>query len=199
MRGEREIVAKLGLIDDQINLIQDQHSRRIGHDLGQLPRDLPIFVRRRLGGVKNPQDDVGFFQGVMGGVDHVAPHSRLGLVDAGTVNKQYLGRGAGVDAQLALPRRLRLGADDGDLLAEDGVYERRLADIGPPHHRDQARAMILPPVIAENRIQLTHSAARHSHCQIAGDSAASARAWRRRHRQSAPPAWPAANHPEARR
>jgi len=65
---------------------------------------------------------------------------RRGLVQAGRVDDDELGVGAVEHATHARPRRLRLVADDRHLRATDRVDQRRLADVGSSHERDEAAA-----------------------------------------------------------
>ena len=78
------------------------------------------------------------------GVGRVAHHGRvhpvLGLVDAGRVDERDLGAGPARHAEDALAGRLRLVRDDRDLLADEGVDERRLAGVGPADDGDLADA-----------------------------------------------------------
>src|SRR5690606_41927194 len=66
----------------------------------------------------------------------------------------------GVNAKLLSPGGLRSGCDDGDFLAEDGVHQRRFADVGAAHYRDIAGTVIVRPATIKQAVQNSHTAAR---------------------------------------
>ncbi len=64
-------------------------------------------------------------------------------MDARRVQQDDLVLVLGQHAQHLIARGLRLGAGDGDLLAEQPVQQRRFAHIGPTNDRDKTAAMVL--------------------------------------------------------
>ena len=61
-----------------------------------------------------------------------------GAVDPGGVEEGHLEVGPGEDAEHAVARGLRLGADDGELLSEHAIEQRALAHVGSPDDRAEA-------------------------------------------------------------
>src|SRR5262249_25386181 len=59
--------------------------------------------------------------------------------DAGCVDVDHLRAGPVLHAEDAVARRLRLGRDGGQLLTEELVHERRLADVRPSDDGAEAR------------------------------------------------------------
>ncbi len=73
---------------------------------------------------------------------HVTVHRAAGArVQAGRVDEDHLRGGSRQDAEDAVPRRLRLRADDADLAAEQRVQQRRLADVRPADDRCESTAV----------------------------------------------------------
>ena len=103
---------------DEIHLVERDYQRFCGAKAQKQFRIAVIFGCRRLRSVKNPEDGIGFFQRVMRRGNHIFAQARARLVNAGSIDKQYLRLGRGVDAQLAPARRLWFGRDNGDLLTD---------------------------------------------------------------------------------
>ena len=78
-------------------------------------------------------------------LQHAAVELRSGLVHAGSVDKDDLCRGMNLLARFhfqhsddAVARGLRLGRDDGDLLAGKGVQQRAFAGVGPAENGNKS-------------------------------------------------------------
>ena len=74
-------------------------------------------------------------------LDHELVQRAFGAVDAGRVEKGDLKVGFAEDAENTVSRRLRLGGDDGQLLADEAVEKCRLADVGTTDEGDDAGAV----------------------------------------------------------
>ena len=72
--------------------------------------------------------------------DHRPVEPPLRLENARRIDQQDLRFAMDRDAHQPRARRLRLGADDRDLLPDQRIDQRRLARIGRADHRDKARA-----------------------------------------------------------
>src|SRR6185437_8905179 len=108
--------------------------------LGQAAQDLRLGLARAIGpSVDDQQRGVDVGDDPQRLADHEAVELFLGAVNARRVDEDDLPAGAVVDAGDAVPRRLRLGRDDGQLLADDPVEQRRLADVGSAQDRNGAR------------------------------------------------------------
>ena len=66
----------------------------------------------------------------------------LGLVDAWCIEKENLRVLQRQNTQELIARRLRFGAGDGDLLAQDAVEQRGFADVGATNDRNKTAAMV---------------------------------------------------------
>ena len=116
----------LGRLGD-VDLVHDDHG------VGRHPLRHPaVAASQRLGGVEHQHHDVDVADGRLGG--HVEPLAQggAGLVDAGRVHEHGLGVRPVEHPLDPVARRLGLVRDDGDLVPEDAVEERRLSHVGPP-------------------------------------------------------------------
>src|SRR5690606_17683800 len=73
-------------------------------------------------------------------VHHAVHGAAVTGLEAGRVDEDELLGIAREHAVYAVPGRLRLARDDGKLGADQGIGQRRLADVGPAHHGHEAAA-----------------------------------------------------------
>lgn len=118
-------------------MLSEQRRRARPGLLNQLS-DAPVFGGGRGARVHHEQDHVGIAQRVYSYLDHESAQRRARVMNTWRVHKDDLLVRLGEDAQLAQAGGLRLGADNGELLAEDGVHQRGLAHVGPPDDGDEA-------------------------------------------------------------
>ena len=124
---------------DEIHLVDNQHHRHV--TLLEPLKHKPVAMARRFRGLDHEEHQIHFIKHVQGHLDHALVELKLGLVDAGRVEKHHLGAGQMLDAEDPGPGRLRLVRNDGDFLAEDAVQERRLPHVRPAHQRDKPGAV----------------------------------------------------------
>src|SRR3546814_4158824 len=102
---------------------------------------LPYTTLFRSLAVDDEGDHVGALRAAPGGGDHRAIEAAFGLENAGRIDEQDLRVVLERDAHQPRACGLRLGADDRDLLADQGVDERRLAGIGSADDGDKAAGL----------------------------------------------------------
>ncbi len=113
--------------------------------------------------VHEDQDEVAGFEGFVDLLQHAAVEMRAGLVDAGSIDKDdlrsrmhALARRNLDDSGDAVTGGLRLGGDDGDFFAGEGVEQRAFADVGPAEYGDESgfqRGALLSSIIADELIE----------------------------------------------
>ena len=94
-------------------------------------------------GVKHGHDDFGLGKALPHGLEHGFAQSTAHLGKARRIHKNNLGVLVRKDAHNLIARGLRLGGDDGHLLAEQGVQQGGFARVGRPHKRDPAATIVL--------------------------------------------------------
>ncbi len=91
------------------------------------------------GGVDDVDDYIDAFERIADFVVEILNElARLGLEDAGGVDEDDLAFGAMDDAVVRVSGGLRLGRDDGDLGADEGVEERGFANVGAANEHGEA-------------------------------------------------------------
>jgi len=122
-QGQQPVLA------NSVHLVDEQEGG-LGRPAENL-QDVGVSLTEAQRGVDEQADDVGRLERRV----HVAHHPPVelveGLVDAGVVDEDYLAALRGLDAQEAETGRLGLVRDDGDLLSQQAVEERGLADVRP--------------------------------------------------------------------
>ena len=101
-------------------------------------RNAPIVFIGHFGHIDHEDDHVRFADRAGGRADHVLPQRILGRVNARRVDEDDLRGLAGENAQDAIARGLRLGRDDGNLLAQQRVQQRGLAHVRLADNGDKA-------------------------------------------------------------
>ena len=125
------------LLLDEVELVDDEDDR-LARRLQAL-EDVVLARAHLLGRIDDEEDGVDFLQSALCRLDHVLAELVLWLVDARRVEEDDLGIRLRQDAEDAVLRGLRLIAHDGDLLADQRVDERRLADVRAADDGDEAR------------------------------------------------------------
>ena len=95
-------------------------------------------------------DGIGAVRAFPGGLDHGAVEATLGLEDARRVDEDDLCLAVQRDAEQARPGRLRLGAGDGDLLADELIDQGRFACVRRADHRNEATMGLAHPNFSMN-------------------------------------------------
>jgi hypothetical protein len=85
------------------------------------------------------EDDVGSFQGGVSGREHPGLKRIARIEQAGEILEDVLRVCLGPEADDGEPGGLGLGADDRQVLADQGVEEARLSDVRYAGERDVAR------------------------------------------------------------
>ena len=121
----------------QVQLVQHQIDRLPGglEPLGQLPLTRAQEAR----GVHHPQQEIGLVQGHVHVVQHALIEGMLGQVHPRRVQEGQLGAATVDDAQDAAAGGLGHLADGGQLLADQGVQQGRLAGVGQAHQGQGGR------------------------------------------------------------
>ena len=132
---EGELGAGVGV--EGVALVEDRDDRpaRRGVESGGVLERARGAVAR----VGEVDDDVGVEDGADGGAAHGVLERVLGIEEAGRVDEDHLGVAVGEEAEDAGARGLGLGADDGELLADEPVEEGGLAGVGGSGDGDEAR------------------------------------------------------------
>ncbi len=91
-------------------------------------------VGDEIGGVHHQQNRIGLARAAPGGADHGAVQPSARPENARRVHQDDLGVAAHHDAAHIHPRGLHLGADNGDLGADQRIHQRGLAGIGRADH-----------------------------------------------------------------
>ena len=89
-------------------------------------------------GFDQETNGVHFVVGGESGLHHDLVQTGFGLVDSRRIQKNDLAFGEVLDPEKAVAGGLGSVGDDGQLLAQETVEERRLAGIGPPDKGDKA-------------------------------------------------------------
>ena len=98
--------------------------------------------RRELARLDDEQDQVDVADGAHHGlVQRLVQRRAVARLEARRIDEDELRRAHGADAGDAVPRGLRLARGDADLLADQGVEQGRLADVGLADDGDQAAAL----------------------------------------------------------
>ena len=121
---------------EQIDLVDDQNHRTLGRL--QPLENVFLAAAEFFIGVDHKQNYVDFFQRTFRRAEHVFAELELRFMNAGRVEENHL---RVVDCQNALnarARRLRLIGSDRDLLPDQSIDQRRLADIRTSDHRREA-------------------------------------------------------------
>ncbi len=108
-------------------------------DLGSFGGDPPVPRPDRFVGWQGHDDDIDVCERSTNLIVQSLPQQGSRLVKPWRVNKYQLTVGAMNYASNYMAGRLRLTRRDGDLLACEGVDQRRLAGIGTANHRYQPR------------------------------------------------------------
>ncbi len=127
-----------------------------------------IFDTGRRAGIHHEDDHVRIAQGFDRDIDHEFAQCRARIVNARRIHEHDLHVVARQDAQLAQTCGLRLGADDGDLLAQQRVHQRGLAHVRPPDHGDKAAFVAFRQIVlVRNREQIVKIVGhQHSSCGV---------------------------------
>ena len=91
------------------------------------------------GGVHDQAEDVDAFEGVLQFVHHHPAEDVFGAVDSGRIDQDDLRVFAIQNALDAIAGGLRLGRNDRDFLADEGVDQSGFSRVGAPDDRDEAR------------------------------------------------------------
>ena len=96
-------------------------------------------------GIDEHQHEVARLERLVNFLQHAAVEVRTWFMHAGRIDKDDLCGGMRAfvcghfdDAGDAIPRGLRLGGDNGNLFASEGVEQRALAGIGPAQNGDES-------------------------------------------------------------
>src|SRR5580658_2752923 len=137
LRDQRE---QLTLVGEQINFVEQQENRRVRF-FRQVEDEAVISVPLLLG-IDNHENQFATFERLAYLGHHLASERRTGAVNSGRVDENdlsglasfqlrlLLGRIDIDDAKNAVARGLRLGRNDGQLLADQRIQQRALARIG---------------------------------------------------------------------
>ena len=139
-----------GLVLEPIDLVDHQNHRRL--HVGQLlEHDLVFF--HPAGAVDDEDDGIDVTQRLGGGLVHEAVDRLVAIalhdVDPRGIDEDALGALFGVDTHHLVTRGLRTTRGDRDLLAQDVVHQRRLADIRATDDGDEATAGVRQRLIAD--------------------------------------------------
>ena len=85
-------------------------------------------------GINNKKDDISILRAAPGRLNHRAVQPAVRFKDTRRIDQHHLGFAVHGDAHQAHARRLRLGTDDGHLLADQCIHERRLSCIWSAHN-----------------------------------------------------------------
>ena len=121
-----------------VDLVDGDRQRRAGFRQGS--GDEAVAGTHSLLGVEHQQRRVGAVELLLDAAGHAAGEGIARALHAGQVDEHDLRLAALVHSPDRPASRLRAVGDDRDLLADDGVDERRLADVGTPGERDEAAA-----------------------------------------------------------
>ena len=102
--------------------------------------DKPVAAAEFRRAIDHKQNRIHRVNGDLGVLHQHLPQAVVGLVDAGGIDKDDLGLGRSEDAAQAVAGGLGSGGGDGDFLADEGVHQRRFADIGPTDDGDEPRS-----------------------------------------------------------
>ena len=115
-------------LGELIDLVEDEDGPALL--LLQLLHDLAGLVVIAAGGIDDEQDDIGIDQALPGGADHGAVKAAARGEDARRVEQADLAFPVGEDAEDAGARGLRLGAGDGQFVAQQAVEQGGFARVG---------------------------------------------------------------------
>src|SRR6185312_13087898 len=90
------------------------------------------------GGVGNEREHIDAFERLRDFVHHLAIEDAVRLVNSGCIDEHNLCINSIEDALNAIARGLRARRDDGDLTADERIYERRFARVGPAYDCDES-------------------------------------------------------------
>ena len=132
LRDQRQ---QAGLLFHQIDFVEHQHHGRpaFAHQVHRAP----VLFAHRLRGVHHQQQQVAFLQGGANRVHHALVERGIGLVDPGCIDEHDLRFGPRDHALYGGAGGLRFVRHDGHLLPHQGVQQRRLSRVGPPHQRNE--------------------------------------------------------------
>jgi hypothetical protein len=106
------------------------------------PLERQIVLRGPFECLEHQHHDVGLLEGRGGGAVHGLVQGTTGLaVQTRGVEEGDLNLRGAVEAEDAVARGLRPGRDDAQLLAQEGVQQRRLADVRAADERGEAAAV----------------------------------------------------------
>src|SRR5580692_530240 len=120
-----------------VHLVQSQYGFP-GESLGAIEKKV-ISMRGSAAGIDHQQKHVDAFQSSGHFMHHLPPQGRVRRVQPWSIDKNNLALGPRYKALNAVARRLRLGSDNRDLLANQAVEERRLPRVGTSHNRHESR------------------------------------------------------------
>ena len=135
---------KCGLIDE-VHLVQDHDDTRLwgggvvglrGHGLHLLEELLVLLgALDRVGEI---QEDIGVNEGALAECQHRLVEFGYGFEHTGRIAEHDLHVVGVDDAHNAMTRGLCLAGDDADALADKGIHQRALADVGVAYDVDKA-------------------------------------------------------------
>ncbi len=122
---------------DQVDLVERQNRLAVfGAESGHQPPT--VVVHRAVRGIHQHHDQIGIPGALPRCRNHGAFKTNLWHKNSRRIDEDQLtGTGLG-DAQHPAPGGLNLGADDGQLAADQGVQQRRLAGVGGADQGDKA-------------------------------------------------------------
>ena len=126
----------------QINLVQQQEDRCAGL-LRHIQHEL-VFAREATGHVCDQENQFASDHGFADFRHHLAAERRIRPVNAWSVDQNDLAAQLALllrhmdDPENAVARGLGLGADDGQLLADQGVQKRGFAGVGTAQYADES-------------------------------------------------------------
>ncbi len=138
LRQPLEVRQEFGLVLDAVGLVH-RHDERTFHVFHAVEHQL-VFIGPACA-VDHEDHHIDVLEGRRGGTVHVAVERGFAIaVQARRVDVDRLDGTLGLDAEHVVAGGLRLARSDRELLAEDVVEQRRLADIGATDDGDIATA-----------------------------------------------------------
>ena len=125
-----------------VGLVDDDEHRHTGSECGLGAG--PVAPTDRLGAIDHEQNDVDVRERLVDALGHPSRQSITRDLDTGQVREDQLPVAAVGDTGDATPRRLGPTRRDRDVLADDRVDQRALADIRPSGQADKCATELHP-------------------------------------------------------
>ena len=150
------IIQQIG--GEHIDFVGGQHQRGPARRAVQKVSDLFVLVGWPGRDIHQPQDHVHALQRLLGLLVEELPQLVARAVDAGRIHEDQLVGISCQNPQLSFARGLRLGGDRCDLLSQQCIDQRGLANVWSPQYGNKTRTEIVHGILSYTRIVgLTYS------------------------------------------